>query len=119
MKGIEPLWHRPYAVDCRTQSCPNTRQQRIGGGDRTPDTALAPLSAVPCRHARPQRSQLSRATTFIRCSLLLPGETLFVGVLFSKSPARRHSQARDKGLPTASISYPHPHQTHGAPAAVG
>jgi hypothetical protein len=116
------LWHRSYAVDCRTQSCPNTRWRRIGGGGRAADTVPdAPVSsAFQSRAGRPQRPHPLRATAFLGRSLMRPVAKLFVGCPVSKSPpqsiilmlltkGRRERQS-------AIRQQIHPHQTGGAAA---
>ena len=82
------------------------------------------LSAVSCRHAlgRPQRSQLSRATTFLGCRLLVPGDVVCERPV-SKSPPQGVILRRvTKGLPAAPISHPTtsaPSPSCEGPAAVG
>jgi hypothetical protein len=122
-EALSPCGICSYAIDCRIQSCPNTRWRRIGGGNRAADTALT----RPCQQCLPvKRGTPSGLAPFagngilrtephaprceavcFGCPVSKPPPQSVILMLLTKGRRERQSAIRQQI---------HPHQTGGVPA---
>jgi hypothetical protein len=107
-EALSPCGIGSYAIDCRTQSCPNTRWRRIGGGNRAADTALTRScqQCLPVTRGTPSGLAPFAGNGILRTEPHAPRCEAACGLpCFKTTPAKRNSHAPDKGPPRASISH--------------